>query len=728
MRKLGDDNPCTDKNTPLNEKSQEAISQKTEELRKAESLLCDRAWERNAYKFFGYPDFHRIKETDFQNIRKTETYFLELLYTQWGPSVDLADRLIEFKESLSKAKISLTDTGQKKAYDSRLEAIKFQELTGELDGRISVSPKGRSTLSLFAWDAVRRKIKEQGVAEGKGPGSLERLDAQIKKELRKRNASILTWQEEFSKFYISKSELGLDIKSTRKALKDFLDELKCIAPSSVPSLSDALIECEITLESPLVRFEREIVRYIQSRLSEKEYGKILARAKTEFFLEEQEVEDAFKRLRGLSIDGDRPQVFFWKKAVEDKKDVCLLDSLMDEVRTDYPDDASVKTFEALKSADRECEIHAAKIGQHKRKNRILAAVAAIAIGFDFIVAAFYYMLPMPVVLGFVSAMLSFIILQSVSGSPNTKIEGERDPQSVHERTLKFLLIGEDIQKIQIKRSPNIRGVISAGAVIISGSILLLLLVTIQIGSASAFLIAPQLRNGEIMIPKGRFTMGTGKPLNPQEVSPRHEVVLEYDLIVRQYETTNEEWDVYKATTTKEDEKYVPKSKITIWESMEFCNFSSRQAELPEAYIIKTIKGMKILTGYHPENGGWRLPTEEEWEYMASKGSLFRGSKYSSMGGSWKAGMNFSSKPVDVQTTPTNIMGVGGLNCNIQEWCLTSELLILSLPMPLDTGRFVTKGGSYQDSHESCMNFSRFYQEGSERRNGTGFRMVRTATK
>jgi formylglycine-generating enzyme required for sulfatase activity len=737
MRKLGDDNPSISKpNQSKNStgRNQECEPQAIEELNLAENLLCDRGWERNAYKFFKYPDFHNIKEIDVQNIVEVEIRFLEVLYSQWGASVDLTDRLNELKEALSKAKISLTDPGQKKAYDHRLEALKFQELKGELDGRISVGSDGRNILSIFALDAIKRNYKEQGITDSKGPGSIERLDAYITKEIQKRNAIISTWQEEFKTFIMSKYELGFDIESTRQALKDFLDRLQHMNPSPIPSLEDALDECGISLESPSVQFNKAIIRYLSSNISQKEYGKLIARAKTQFFLEEQEVEKIFEQLRGITIDGDYPQVFYWKRAVEDKKDIGLLDRLMNKVRADYPDNAVAKIFDAIKSVDFENEKHILKIRQNEKKNLYFTVIAALAIGLNSCVAAIYFSLPMPFVMGLISATFSLAIIYLASGILNRRVKGGWDARSVHERTLNFLYSGENLQKLLEKKRHKLRFSVQSLTAFIAGSILFILLVTIQIDSVLVNLFAPQPQNGEIMIPRGFFMMGVNQPAEPEEGSPRHQVSLDYAFIVKQHEVTIEEWTIYNEgiLLVKDEDKKKPKSNITIWEAMEFCNFMSRQAKMPEAYTLKTIKGAKTLTGYHPQDGGWRLPSEEEWEYLASKGKLFRGMKYSSLGGSRKVGMNFSSIPVDVSTTPRNLQGVQGLNCNVQEWCLATESSNFSNPLldqreyiSLENCWFVTKGGSYQDTQNFCTNTSRNFQEGNERRNGTGFRMVRT---
>ncbi len=120
------------------------------------------------------------------------------------------------------------------------------------------------------------------------------------------------------------------------------------------------------------------------------------------------------------------------------------------------------------------------------------------------------------------------------------------------------------------------------------------------------------------IPGGRFTMGSadGEP----DEAPRHEVTVS-PFAIGIHEVTNEEFERFdpkhhEARTSLSWEDRDPVIAVSWNDAAAYCNWLAQQHGLAAAYVEVDANGVKRL---EPDlkATGFRLPTEAEWEYVAS---------------------------------------------------------------------------------------------------------------
>lgn len=117
----------------------------------------------------------------------------------------------------------------------------------------------------------------------------------------------------------------------------------------------------------------------------------------------------------------------------------------------------------------------------------------------------------------------------------------------------------------------------------------------------------------VKIPGGTFQMGNDTSSEKDE-KPAHEVTVS-DFYIGKYEVTNEQFEKFWPEHGKWRDGYSWRNDEPViyvgWkDGARYCNWLSKQAGLTEVYDEKTWKAdMKA--------DGFRLPTEAEWEYVAS---------------------------------------------------------------------------------------------------------------
>lgn len=118
--------------------------------------------------------------------------------------------------------------------------------------------------------------------------------------------------------------------------------------------------------------------------------------------------------------------------------------------------------------------------------------------------------------------------------------------------------------------------------------------------------------------------------------------------------------------------------------------------------------------------GYRLPTENEWQYAAVSGDLQKTGLYNGKDKNnirrncWYAD-NSDGICHSVFSTDTNWIKLYGMCGNVAEWCLDSY----------DTQRKVLCGGSYFNKAEECTIYSRDGLKPDTRGNPTGIRLCRS---
>lgn len=160
---------------------------------------------------------------------------------------------------------------------------------------------------------------------------------------------------------------------------------------------------------------------------------------------------------------------------------------------------------------------------------------------------------------------------------------------------------------------------------------------------------------------------------------------------------------------------LPVESVSWYDAVEFCNRLSKKAGLEPAY---SINGNNVE--WNRDSDGYRLPTVDEWQYVAKGGQQFR---YSGSGNldevGWYKG-NSGSKTHPVAQKKPNGYGLYDMSGNVWEWCWDSY-----------TGsrneRYACGGSWYYDASNCEVGYkNREYDY--NRDVNLGFRIVRTVSK
>jgi formylglycine-generating enzyme required for sulfatase activity len=169
----------------------------------------------------------------------------------------------------------------------------------------------------------------------------------------------------------------------------------------------------------------------------------------------------------------------------------------------------------------------------------------------------------------------------------------------------------------------------------------------------------------VRVPEGWFEMGSreGRP----EESPRHRVWIDSFLMDR-YEVTQEKYAklVGKNPSSFGEDPQCPVDSVSWKDAVLFCNLRSRAEGLEPCYQKKDGEWECNF-----EAGGYRLPTEAEWEYACRAGS---DASYS-FGSDSRQGSEFcwskensSKRPHPVGQKKPNAWGLYDMHGNVAEWC------------------------------------------------------------
>jgi formylglycine-generating enzyme required for sulfatase activity len=215
----------------------------------------------------------------------------------------------------------------------------------------------------------------------------------------------------------------------------------------------------------------------------------------------------------------------------------------------------------------------------------------------------------------------------------------------------------------------------------------------------------------VLIPEGKFRMGS--PASEEfrkNNETQHEVTLTKPYYIGKYEVSQEQWEIVMGNNPS----------------------STKGAKLPVTDVSwkdcqEFIKKLNVKT-----NGGYRLPTESEWEYACRAGTR---TAYSFGESITKRDANYGDgEAVSIKSGGSykpNAFGLYDMHGNVWEWCedwkADYPARAVTDPKSPTTGKYrVLRGGSFYNSVSTARSSFRNDVITSASRDGIfGFRLAKT---
>ncbi len=232
----------------------------------------------------------------------------------------------------------------------------------------------------------------------------------------------------------------------------------------------------------------------------------------------------------------------------------------------------------------------------------------------------------------------------------------------------------------------------------------------------------------VLIPAGEFDMGSGdddKEADTDE-KPKHRVRITKPFYLGSTEVTQGQ---YRAVTGESPSNFngsddLPVEKVSWNDAIAFCNKLSEKEGLKPYY--------QFGAGSKSGGGGYRLPTEAEWEYACRAGSTTQysfGDDASSLGEyAWFDG-NSGNKTHPVGQKRPNSFGLYDMHGNVWEWVWDGKTGYTTARMDdpmgsVEAASRVSRGGSWDYDGRFCRSALRFGNDPSDRDSDVGFRVAR----
>ena len=212
----------------------------------------------------------------------------------------------------------------------------------------------------------------------------------------------------------------------------------------------------------------------------------------------------------------------------------------------------------------------------------------------------------------------------------------------------------------------------------------------------------------VLIPAGTFTMGTNATDQDwlKDSRPVHEVTISHDFWLGKYDVTQAQW----VAVMGRNPSYFKGDDLPV----ETVSWTDAQG------FIGTVNGAT--------NGGFRLPTESEWEYACRAGTT--GETYGNLDGiAWYDGNSGKTTHPVGQKQP-NAFGLYDMNGNVWQWCQDwygdYPSGSVTDPQGASSGSFrVIRGGSWINTAPNVRSANRRRDDPGIRYSDLGFRLLRT---
>jgi formylglycine-generating enzyme len=238
----------------------------------------------------------------------------------------------------------------------------------------------------------------------------------------------------------------------------------------------------------------------------------------------------------------------------------------------------------------------------------------------------------------------------------------------------------------------------------------------------------------VKVPRGIFKLGSIKN-NYFDAQPIHQVTINSDIYVSRNEITFNQYSIFclaKKIKVPDDNGWGkgerPIINVSWYDAIEFCNWLSSTENRGSSYKVN---GKMVICDF--DSDGYRLPTEAEWEYIASRNDDRSNKMYFDVETGWlKNNSDGMSHEVGVIMSSKN--PINDLCGNVKEWCWDwygpRYTTIQEIdPCGPDSGEFkCIRGGSWNDEIEFVSISKREKQKPEEMSIYSGFRVVYTERK